>query len=61
MRAVLLQLQEQILGAEVRMYVVPKDGIYQLLCAGCVKPYLPKRKDLYRGTKFGTETLKIHA
>jgi hypothetical protein len=55
------QLRDETLGAEVRMYVVPKDGIYQLLCASCVKPYLPKRADLYRGTKFGSETLKLDA
>ncbi|HWE51391.1 MAG TPA: hypothetical protein VG273_16485 [Bryobacteraceae bacterium] len=44
---------------EIRMYVVPKDGIYQLLCAACVRPYLPKRQDLYRGTQFGTDVLKL--
>lgn len=46
------------LGAQVRMYVVPKDGIYQLLCAACVRPYLPKRKELYKGTHFGATALK---
>lgn len=46
-------------GAEVRLYVVPKDGIYQLLCKTCVTPYLPKRADLYRGTEFGSKTLNL--
>jgi hypothetical protein len=46
-------------GDQVRMYVVPKDGIYQLLCAACIKPYLPKTPQLYKGTKFGTDTLKL--
>jgi hypothetical protein len=46
-------------GVEVRMYVVPKDGIYQLLCACCVRPYVGKRADLYAGTRFGKETLKL--
>jgi hypothetical protein len=44
-------------GVEVRMYVVPKEGIYQLLCAACVRPYAAKRADLYGGTEFGN-TLK---
>ena len=53
------QLRDSTPGVEVRMYVVPKDGIYQVLCAACVRPYTQKRGDLYRGTKFGTETLKL--
>lgn len=52
-------LRKSQIGVEVRMYVVPRDGIYQLLCRACVKPYLPKRADLYRGTQFGSELLKI--
>lgn len=42
-----------------RLWVVPKDGIYQLLCKHCLTPYLPKRADLYTGTQFGRETLKL--
>jgi hypothetical protein len=38
-----------------RMYVVLKDGIYQLLCAGCKDRYTPKRLDLYQGTAYGAE------
>jgi hypothetical protein len=53
------KLRDSTPGVEVRMYVVPRDGIYQLLCRACVRPYLPKRADLYRGTQFGTETLKL--
>ena len=46
-------LRDSALGVEVRMYVVPKDGIYQILCATCVGPYVSKRADLYQGTPFG--------
>lgn len=46
-------------GEQVRMYVVPKDGLMQLLCARCVKPYLPQTKELYKGTQFGHTALKI--
>jgi hypothetical protein len=47
------------LAVGVKMYVVPKDGIYQILCALCVAKYLPKRADIYQGTQFGSEVLKI--
>ena len=40
-------------GSHVRMFVLPKDGIYQVLCESCVTPYVEKRADLYRGTPFG--------
>ncbi len=53
------QLSAETPGDQVRMYVVPKDGIYQLLCKACVIPYLPKTSALYKGTQFGAETLKI--
>lgn len=46
-------------GVQVRMYVVPKDGIYQLLCAACVRRYTPKRADLYAGTEFGRKHLNL--
>lgn len=46
-------LRDREPGHEVRLYVVPKDGIYQVLCKGCIAPYVSKRTDLYRGTKFG--------
>jgi hypothetical protein len=52
-------LRDSTPGVEVRMYVVPKDGIYQLLCGQCVLPYAGKRADLYAGTKFGKETLSL--
>jgi hypothetical protein len=52
-------LRDSTPGVEVRMYVVPRDGIYQLLCAGCIRPYVEKRADLYRGTAFGADSLKI--
>lgn len=39
----------------LRMYVVPKDGIYAVLCLTCKEDYCRKRADLYRGTAFGQE------
>jgi acetone carboxylase gamma subunit len=38
---------------DVRIYVVPKDGILQMLCERCAAPYTAKRKDLYRDTEYG--------
>lgn len=51
-------LRDREPDAEVRLYVVPRDGIYQVLCAACVQPYVKSRKDLYRGTPYGA---LIHA
>jgi hypothetical protein len=51
-------LRDSQIGVEIRMYVVPRDGIYQLLCPTCVQPYIAKRADLYRGTEFG-KSLKV--
>ena len=42
-----------------RFYVVPKDGIHQVLCAACKDVYTAKRADLYRGTQFGRQDLKL--
>ena len=36
----------------LRVFIVPKDGIYQMLCVDCVAPYIDKRADVYGGTKF---------
>jgi hypothetical protein len=45
---------EQVLGAEqMRVYIVQKDGIYQVLCRACIQSYTPKRGDLYKGTRYG--------
>lgn len=52
-------LRDSTTGVEVRMWVVIKDGIYQLLCKACVAPYVAQRADLYKGTKFGREELKL--
>ncbi len=52
-------LREVTPGIAVKMYVVQKDGIYQLLCATCCQQYLPKRADLYSGSQFGSEALKL--
>ncbi len=51
-------LRDSTVGVEVRMYGVPKDGIYQLLCQPCKNLYVAKRADLYRGTQFG-DALKL--
>ena len=40
---------------EGRVYVVPKDGILQMLCESCITPYTAKRADLYGGTQYGKE------
>lgn len=40
-------------GGNVRMYLHPKDGIYQILCRTCSDRYTPKRLDLYGDTQFG--------
>jgi hypothetical protein len=41
-------------GADVRVYLHLKDGIYQLLCKTCSDDYELKRADLYRQTPYGT-------
>jgi hypothetical protein len=46
-------LRDRAAGDKVRLYCVPRDGIYQLLCAECVRPYIGKRRDLYKDTAFG--------
>lgn len=43
----------------VRLYVVPRDGIYQLLCGPCKDTHAPKHADLYRGTEYGRQDLKL--
>jgi len=52
-------LRDRDKSVEVRLYVVPRDGIYQLLCQSCIRSYVPKRADLYQSTPFGTEVLKL--
>lgn len=47
------EIRGQTAGVAVRMYVVQKDGILQMLCAECVGPYAAKRRDLFRGSEFG--------
>jgi hypothetical protein len=47
-------LRDSAIGVEdIRMYFVPKDGVYAVLCATCCGPYVAKRADLYRETPFG--------
>lgn len=51
-------LEEIFHGGEIRMYVVPKDGIYQVLCKVCCDRYIERRKDIWRKTEFG-DRLKL--
>lgn len=39
--------------SEVKMFLTPKDGIYQLLCRTCSDAYELKRADLFKGTQYG--------
>jgi hypothetical protein len=52
-------LQDETPDVKIRMYVVPKDSILQLLCRACVLPFLPKQSHLYKGTQFGRDSLKV--
>jgi hypothetical protein len=38
---------------DFRMYLHPKDGIYQVLCKTCSDKYERKRLDLYGNTPYG--------
>jgi len=49
------ELEELAPGGNVRMYVHPKDGLYQILCPRCSDRYVRKRRDLVKGTPFGKE------
>lgn len=40
-------------NTSVKMILVPKDGIYQLLCRTCSNAYEQKRADLLSGTLYG--------
>jgi hypothetical protein len=40
-------------GADVRMYLHPKDGIYQVLCKRCSDSYERKQNRLYKDTPYG--------
>lgn len=52
-------IRDGAIGDDVRMYVVPKDGIYQLLCSLCCMPYLRLRSDFYKDTAFGRTALNL--
>ena len=54
-----MQAESPAVEVAVSVFVVPKDGIYQMLCSACSRPYVSKRADLYRGTEFGRKTLKL--
>ena len=49
------QLKDATPGEDVRMYVVPKDSLYQVLCKTCSDAYIRKRVDLLGDTQFGWE------
>jgi hypothetical protein len=40
-------------AGDLRMYIHPKDGIYQVLCKRCSDRYERKRLDLYGDTPYG--------
>lgn len=42
-------------GGNAVMSLVPKDGIYQILCKTCADEYARKRRDLYGPTQYGQE------
>jgi hypothetical protein len=44
-------------SADVKMYLHPKDGIYQVLCGTCSDRYEQKRRDLYARTSYGQKKL----
>jgi hypothetical protein len=48
-------MERQSADADVRLYVVPRDGIYQVLCRRCCDVYVRSRRDLYKGTEFGAQ------
>jgi hypothetical protein len=54
-----MQAESPAIEMAVRVFVVQKDGIYQMLCPVCAAKYVPKRADLYQGTEFGRNTLKL--
>lgn len=45
--------EEALGGDRMHVFIVAKDGIYQVLCSKCVTPYTEKRADLYHGTAYG--------
>ena len=53
-------LRQRAVDGDIPMYLVPKDGIYQVLCKRCYGNYLLKRVDLVKDTAFGS-SLKLAA
>jgi hypothetical protein len=53
-------LLEQSGDGDTKMYLHPKDGIYQILCKWCSDKYVRKRVDLYGDTAYG-RSLKLAA
>lgn len=47
------ELKRRAPGGDLRMYLHPKDGIYQVLCETCSDNYELKRADLYGDTPYG--------
>jgi hypothetical protein len=48
-------LKESDSLGNLRMTVVVKDGIYQILCTTCSDAYERKRADLFRETQYGRQ------
>lgn len=53
------ELEARAPDGNVRIVLVPKDGLYQVMCGTCSDAYLPKRVELFKGTQFGQEHLKV--
>lgn len=43
----------RVSGDNVRMFLHPKDGVWQVLCPPCSDSYETKRRDLYGNTPHG--------
>ena len=46
-------------NGEPEYVLVPKDGIYQLLCRRCEEAYALQRKEMFVGTEHGADVLKL--
>ncbi len=53
-----IELRDSGTGAEMKMYVVPRDGTYQVLCRPCCDEFVRLSRALYAGTAFA-EMMKL--
>ena len=52
-RVTFQQIRDGEVSADIKMYVVPLDGIYQVLCRPCCGQFVRKSRDRYKNTAFG--------